>query len=189
MHYWHDIEELHVLSPSFKWYRRGHPSQKGSLASDCMIHDAECQVKHRHVGIRLRYIDCSQVAASLTRNSDCAMLLAETYDNVSYHRKELIMMLRVPFCTRALFIVALHAGLVSGQPYPNKPVRVLTSAPGGFNDIAVRLITQGLTELLGQQVVVDNRGGYVSTEIVTRSVPDGYNILFTGTSFWTTPRA
>ena len=50
------------------------------------------------------------------------------------------------------------------QPYPAKPVRILTSAPGNSDDLAARLIAQGITGGLGQQTVVDNRG-VVAVEI------------------------
>ena len=56
----------------------------------------------------------------------------------------------------ALFMLDAHEA--TGQGYPNKPIRIVTSAPGGGSDFASRVIAQGLTESLGQQVVIDNRG-------------------------------
>lgn len=56
-------------------------------------------------------------------------------------------------------MMVFGADPVSGQNYPNKPIRVITSTAGGGNDLTSRLIAQALTESLGQQVVVDNRGG------------------------------
>jgi len=73
----------------------------------------------------------------------------------------------------------------AGPAYPNKPIRiVVTYAPGGSTDVVARLLANPLTEILGQQIVIDNRGGaggIIGTEIVARAAPDGYTLLF-GTS-------
>ena len=74
-------------------------------------------------------------------------------------------------------------GLVLGADYPNRPVRMIVGfPPGGAADILGRIAAHQLTERLGQQVVVDNRGGaggLVATEIAARGAPDGYTLLFT----------
>ena len=57
------------------------------------------------------------------------------------------------------FGVGVGIGVVSGQSYPNKPIRIVTSEPGGGLDFSARLIAPGLTATLGQQVIIDNRGG------------------------------
>ena len=73
----------------------------------------------------------------------------------------------------------------AASPYPTKPIRiVVTYVPGGNTDVAARLIAPHLSENLGQQVIIDNRGGaggVVGTEIAARAAPDGYTLLF-GTS-------
>lgn len=86
-------------------------------------------------------------------------------------------------------LMTLGAPWVSGQSYPNKPIRLVTSEPGGGTDFAARTIAQGLTGPLGQPVIVDNRGsgGNISGEIVARAAPDGYTLLVTGGSFWVGP--
>ena len=68
-----------------------------------------------------------------------------------------------------------------GQPYPTKPVRVIVAfAPGGFADFMGRQISQRLTDRLGQQFVIDNRGGAGGTygaKLAADGAPDGYTLL------------
>lgn len=74
---------------------------------------------------------------------------------------------------------ALHA-----QPFPAKPVRIIVPfPPGGGLDIVARTISPKLSEALGQQIVIDNRGGasgLLGTELAAKAAPDGYTI-FMGT--------
>jgi tripartite-type tricarboxylate transporter receptor subunit TctC len=86
-----------------------------------------------------------------------------------------------------LGMMVLGAGMVFGQNYPNKPIRIVASAAGGSGDFAARLIGQGLSGALGQQVVVDNRGGIIPGEIVSKAPPDGYTLLIDAASFWIGP--
>jgi len=80
---------------------------------------------------------------------------------------------------------AMTTNAAMAQPYPTRPVRiVVTYVPGGNTDVAARLVAPHMSENLGQQVIIDNRGGaggVVGTEIVARAAPDGYTLLF-GTS-------
>ncbi len=72
----------------------------------------------------------------------------------------------------------------SGSEYPNRPVRMVTTAPGGGNDFAARLIAPALAGGLGQQVIVDNRSStVVPGDIVAKSPPDGYSILLAASTF------
>src|SRR5262245_48272809 len=63
------------------------------------------------------------------------------------------------------------------QEFPTKPIRIVTSAPGGGSDFSARLIAQGLTLNVGQPVIVDNRSGVVPAELAAKSPPDGYTLL------------
>jgi len=71
--------------------------------------------------------------------------------------------------------------IAGAQTYPSRPVRVIVPAPaGGGYDIVARLISQWLSERLGQQFVIDNRpggGSNIGTEAVVRAPADGYTLL------------
>lgn len=74
----------------------------------------------------------------------------------------------------------------AAQSYPQKPVRLIVpAAAGGPTDVPGRLIADGLSNLIGQRFVIENRvgaGGLVAGEFVSRSAPDGYTLLYANTS-------
>ena len=82
--------------------------------------------------------------------------------------------------------MVFSTGMASGQSYPNKLVRIITSEPGGGLDFAARVIAPGLSDRLGQQVIVDNRGRLAS-ETAVKAPPDGYTILLNGSVHWLMP--
>ena len=85
-----------------------------------------------------------------------------------------------------VLLLALLAQVCFAQPYPQKPVRLIVPAPaGGPTDVPGRLIADGLSSLIGQRFVVENRvgaGGLVAGEYVSRATPDGYTLLYANTS-------
>ena len=82
-------------------------------------------------------------------------------------------------------VFAQPASTSSGQAYPNKPVcMIVPYAAGGAADVVVRIVANRLPELLGQQVVIDNRagaGGMIGTELAAGAIANGYTLLATGT--------
>jgi tripartite-type tricarboxylate transporter receptor subunit TctC len=78
----------------------------------------------------------------------------------------------------AASLVSPH--IVCAQAYPSRPIRwIIGFAPGGAADVAVRMVAEGMSERLGQAVVVDNRPGAgtnIATEAVVRAPADGYTI-------------
>ncbi len=87
----------------------------------------------------------------------------------------------------AAYVLALGlaAGAAHAQNYPAKPVRIVTTVPGGSQDLTARLIAPKLSERLGQQCIVDNRGGILSMELVAKAPADGYTLLLASGSLWT----
>lgn len=73
------------------------------------------------------------------------------------------------------------AGSATAAGFPERPVRmVAASAAGGGTDIIARLLAHKLTDIWGQQAIVDNRpggGGVIATDITAKAVPDGYTLL------------
>jgi tripartite-type tricarboxylate transporter receptor subunit TctC len=79
-------------------------------------------------------------------------------------------------------LLAVFASFAHAQAYPSKPVRIISPyPPGGLGDLLPRALATGLTELLGQQVIVDNRPGasqVIGMQAAARSPPDGYTLVF-----------
>jgi tripartite-type tricarboxylate transporter receptor subunit TctC len=92
-----------------------------------------------------------------------------------------------------IFIVGMLfvCGFAAAQSYPGKPVRMLVPfPPGGGTDYTARLISQKLTEIWGQQVIVDNRPGAsttIASEIVAKAPADGYTLIMGSTNHTINP--
>ena len=81
----------------------------------------------------------------------------------------------------SIFLCVPGAFAQSADSYPSRPVRMIVpNAPGGSSDFVARILQPKLGELLGVQVVIDNRGGAsgnIGVEVAGRSAPDGYTLL------------
>jgi tripartite-type tricarboxylate transporter receptor subunit TctC len=93
--------------------------------------------------------------------------------------------------TIVLLLGVLAAMAASAQEWPSKPVRfVVPYPPGGGTDVIARILQAPLSEALGQQIVIENRGGAggaLGTEVASKSAPDGYTFLFTLSSHTINP--
>ena len=87
-----------------------------------------------------------------------------------------------------LVAFALCAVGASAQTYPNRPIKLIVAdSAGGAPDQLGRLVTDKLSNNVGQPVVVDNRpgaGGVLGAELVAKSAPDGYTLLLTTTAIY-----
>ncbi len=92
---------------------------------------------------------------------------------------------RLTACMSLFFISVAWLGATSAQNFPSRPIRIVTSAAGNVNDSLSRMIAQGISGPLGQQVVVENRGGGFGPDAtVVRATPDGYTVILTGSGAW-----
>ena len=93
---------------------------------------------------------------------------------------------RQPAHRLAALGIALLAGATGAQHYPSKIIRVINpAAPGGNSDILFRTLAPKMVEQLGQQLVMDYRpgaGATVGSELLARSAPDGYTVMFVAAS-------
>ena len=94
----------------------------------------------------------------------------------------------VAFAVGCVFATAVMEAVAGEPPYPTRPIRfVVPYAPGGGTDIEGRMLSDRLSRRLGQQVVVDNRGGAngnIGMEIVARAPADGYTIVIAVVGPW-----
>ena len=90
----------------------------------------------------------------------------------------------------ALATATLSAAAGANDGYPRRPVRIVTTDIGNSNDLLSRLLADSLTGAMGQQVVVENRGGAgggIAVEKLMTAAPDGHTIMVHGTSIWLLP--
>ena len=89
-------------------------------------------------------------------------------------------MVRFALVLIATLAVAIDASAQSRTAWPDRPIRLIVPFPAGSGtDVPARIIGQKLGDLLGQQIVVDNRAGAsgaIGSEAIARAAPDGYTI-------------
>ena len=85
-----------------------------------------------------------------------------------------------------LLMLMLLPAIATAEDFPTKPIRLIVPfPPGGPNDIIARVVGQRMSEIAGQPVVIDNRGGQagvLGTDVVAKAAPDGYTIAITSAS-------
>src|SRR4029077_8157804 len=93
--------------------------------------------------------------------------------------------LAVPIQTLSFMVMCM--GMACAQDYPNRPIRLIATEPGGNTDLTARIIAQGISGPLGQNVIVDNRPSSVVGELLAKASPDGYVLLDIGNNVWIGP--
>jgi len=92
--------------------------------------------------------------------------------------------------TTFLLLLVCYPGIAPGQNYPYKPIRVVTAGVAGGSDFVARLLAPGLSGALGQQVVVENRGGaggVIAAQTAAKATLDGYTLLLYSGSLYILP--
>jgi tripartite-type tricarboxylate transporter receptor subunit TctC len=110
-----------------------------------------------------------------------------------------VLRLRAAFAARGLvFAIAAILSAVTGlnvaraDDYPNRPIHLIVSYPaGGGIDVVARIFQQKLGDLLGQQVIIENRpgaSGAIGAQVASKADPDGYTLLFCASDFISIPQ-
>ncbi len=95
---------------------------------------------------------------------------------------------RAVFRSIGIFMIVAGAGTLNAQSFPSKPIRVVTSDPGGGSDVIMRIIAPAMASGLGQQIVIDNRaGGVIAGEFVAKAPPDGHTLIYYANTLWLLP--
>ena len=88
----------------------------------------------------------------------------------------------------ALLVIALQA---NAQSYPSRPIRIVVPfGPGGFTDVAARIIQKELAPAIGQPIVIENKpgaGSTIGTSEIAKAAPDGYNLVMISTTHVISP--
>src|SRR5689334_1597741 len=114
------------------------------------------------------------------RKSDVVLHTRTRCRAINYHKSKGGNMLatRVSAGMALATLTITTAAPVWAQDFPTRPIRIVTSAAGGGNDVTARLMSQWLSGPLGQQVIVENRTSQLAAENVAKALPDGYTLIF-----------
>ena len=95
--------------------------------------------------------------------------------------------MHIPFAIPLTLCAFAAACGAHAQDYPNRPLRlVVPTAASGTQDVNARILAKLLTSQMGQQIIVDNRGGangIIGADIIAKAAPDGYSLMYTGAAF------
>jgi tripartite-type tricarboxylate transporter receptor subunit TctC len=95
---------------------------------------------------------------------------------------------RAAWRVTSIAALMLSAGVAAAQEYPTRIIRIVTAAAGGGSDFIARIIAQGISGPLGQQIIVENRGtGVLAGEAAAKAPADGYTLTVQGGAFWIAP--
>jgi tripartite-type tricarboxylate transporter receptor subunit TctC len=93
-------------------------------------------------------------------------------------RERIVIGITAALCSALFLLLGAAASAEDAGNYPNRPViMIVPFAPGGASDFVARIIQPGVSQILGQQIVVDNRAGaagIIGTDAAARAAPDGY---------------
>ena len=93
-------------------------------------------------------------------------------------RERIVIGITAALCSALFLLLGAAASAEDAGNYPNRPVMMIVPfAPGGASDFVARIIQPGVSQILGQQIVVDNRAGaagIIGTDAAARAAPDGY---------------
>jgi tripartite-type tricarboxylate transporter receptor subunit TctC len=107
------------------------------------------------------------------------------------HSRRTLLARTLRISTLLSLSLAAPLAALADSAYPDKPIKfVVPYPPGGGTDVVARIVQQRLQAALGQPIVIDNKGGAggsLGTDIVAKSAPDGYTVLFTLSSHTINP--
>lgn len=126
-------------------------------------------------------------AASINIGHDNTFQPNISQPNIGHNNEPRIHLKKSLYALLTAGLLAMLPGHASAQGYPNKPIRiVIPFAPAGPADMIGRLTGQKLSEILGQPVIIDNRGGAggnLGAAVVAKAAADGYTFLLTTSAF------
>jgi tripartite-type tricarboxylate transporter receptor subunit TctC len=121
-------------------------------------------------------------AAKLNASGDAPRTLGFAAFSANLQEQKMLMTGSTTTYLAPLLATLTLAPAHAQTAYPNRPIRVVVPfAAGGPTDVAMRIVAPRFSEYLGQQIVIENRGGAggaTGTERVAKSTPDGYTLLY-----------